>query len=556
MKDFKELINIADVYGTETKGLAEKREAEIQKHLDEGIWDDLVGGISGLAKKLGIDPATADKVANAISTQPEAKAEVEKADPGTDPTGNTSGKPNPGDDPTGNTSGKPADPNATAGVDGADQAELDAGAGQAAEPAKPAGLDVTTPNLMKAYNAGGKKAMPSITAMQTALQKAGYDPKGVDGKYGPGTFAAVKEFQTAQGLKADGQAGPETMKALQATTAPVAKPTPKPAAPTAKSAPSQPSGGAAQAGVDGADQAELDAGAGQANANANAGVDGADQAELDAGAGQANAGVDGADQAELDAGAGQATAAPDGNPTAPPANNIAATANDKDGTPVKTAQNKKTKTDRQTMAREQYSEASMNISMNGTDSKEVAELVGILKNAGMDEPEAMAIKSLPISISKSPMGMDDPMDHDHSPMGMDGPRDSSPLHSMKSSPCGEEDEAEYNALMDEWDNSPDPEYKDDDYMLNDLAGGLNRPKKSYPATQPGDNPMAVKEALWAALNKKMTEGDKTRGKTLKASRGEKLNASRGNKLMASRGKDKKTTEGSKGKKSRGEKSRG
>ena len=93
-------------------------------------------------------------------------------------------------------------------------------------------------------------------------------------------------------------------------------------------------------------------------------------------------------------------------------------------------------------------------------------------------------------------------------------------------------------------------------MLNDLAGGLNRPKKSYPSTQPGDNPMAVKEAIWEALNKKMTEGDKTRGKTLKASRGEKLNASRGNKLMASRGKDKKTTEGSKGKKSRGEKSRG
>ena len=187
----------------------------------------------------------------------------------------------------------------------------------------------------------------------------------------------------------------------------------------------------------------------------------------------------------------------------------------------------------------------MNISMNGTDSKEVAELVGILKNAGMDEPEAMAIKSLPISIGKSPMGMDDPMghDHDHSPMGMDDPRDSSPLHSMKSSPCGEEDEAEYNALIDEWDNSPDPEYKDDDYMLNDLAGGLNRPKKSYPATQPGDNPMAVKEALWAALNKKMTEGDKMRGKKMK------LKASRGNE-------DIKTTEGSRGKKSRGKKSRG
>tara|TARA_B110000196_G_scaffold303700_1_gene299770 strand:- start:4981 stop:6588 length:1608 start_codon:yes stop_codon:yes gene_type:complete len=535
MKDFKELINIADVYGTETKGLAEKREAEIQKHLDEGIWDDLVGGISGLAKKLGIDPATADKVANAISTQPEAKAEVEKADPGTDPTGNTSGKPNPGDDPTGNTSGKPA-----AGTDqeggvaqGMDQADA------AAE--KPAGLDVTTPNLMKAYNSGGKKAMPSITAMQTALQKAGFDPKGVDGKYGPGTFAAVKEFQTAQGLKADGQAGPETMKALQATAAPVAKPTPKPAAPTAQSAPTQPSGGAAT----GSDGNPTGAAATATAPDGNPTAPPADQAAAQAsqqgvapdnnnpaGAGQANAGVDGADQAELDAGAGQAN-----DPMSP--TNQAADRRDKKPKGAKVA-----KTDRQQMA-STVTEASMNISMNGTDSKEVAELVGILKNAGMDEPEAMAIKSLPISIGKSPMGMDDPMghDHDHSPMGMDDPRDSSPLHSMKSSPCGEEDEAEYNALIDEWDNSPDPEYKDDDYMLNDLAGGLNRPKKSYPATQPGDNPMAVKEALWAALNKKMTEGDKMRGKKMK------LKASRGNE-------DIKTTEGSRGKKSRGKKSRG
>ena len=169
MKDFKELINIADVYGTETKGLAEKREAEIQKHLDEGIWDDLVGGISGLAKKLGVDAATADKVANAISTQPEAKAEIEKGleitnPAGDDPTGNTSGTATPADaprdggNPGGTTAAAPTDPNATAGVDGAADA-----AAQTPAP-EPAGLDVTTPNIMKAYNAGGKKAMPAITA--------------------------------------------------------------------------------------------------------------------------------------------------------------------------------------------------------------------------------------------------------------------------------------------------------------------------------------------------------------------------------------------------------
>ena len=77
MKDFKELIKIADAYGTETRNLAEKKEQQ----LEEGMWDDLVGGISNLAKKLGVDPATADKVANAISTQPEAKAEIEKISP-------------------------------------------------------------------------------------------------------------------------------------------------------------------------------------------------------------------------------------------------------------------------------------------------------------------------------------------------------------------------------------------------------------------------------------------------------------------------------------------
>ena len=59
------------------RNLAEKKEQQ----LEEGMWDDLVGGISNLAKKLGVDPATADKVANAISTQPEAKAEIEKAEP-------------------------------------------------------------------------------------------------------------------------------------------------------------------------------------------------------------------------------------------------------------------------------------------------------------------------------------------------------------------------------------------------------------------------------------------------------------------------------------------
>ena len=191
-------------------------------------------------------------------------------------------------------------------------------------------------------------------------------------------------------------------------------------------------------------------------------------------------------------------------------------------------------------------EASMNISINGDSAAEVAELAGILKNAGM--PNAAPVSDI----------MAPPVDHGH----MDGHDDMvSKMRMMDEpapddSPCGMDEEG----VEEDWDNSPDESYADTQTMTKDLSGGLNREKKAYAAAQDGDNAMAVetsiKEQLWAALNEKMTAEGRGRGKTLKASRGEKLNASRGNKLMASRGKDKKTTEGSRGKKSRGKKSRG
>jgi hypothetical protein len=40
-----------------------------------------------------------------------------------------------------------------------------------------------------------------------------------------------------------------------------------------------------------------------------------------------------------------------------------------------------------------------------------------------------------------------------------------------------------------WDNEPNEEEKDSDYMLNKLAGGLNRPKETHPKVSDGDNPM-------------------------------------------------------------------
>lgn len=56
-----------------------------------------------------------------------------------------------------------------------------------------------------------------VRKLQEALQDAGYELSqfGADGKYGKETEAAVKAFQEAQGIVADGIVGPETLSALK-----------------------------------------------------------------------------------------------------------------------------------------------------------------------------------------------------------------------------------------------------------------------------------------------------------------------------------------------------
>lgn len=58
--------------------------------------------------------------------------------------------------------------------------------------------------------ASGVEAKWTVKDIQNALKNAGFDPGAIDGKPGPRTQQAVKEFQRTKGLKVDGKVGPQT----------------------------------------------------------------------------------------------------------------------------------------------------------------------------------------------------------------------------------------------------------------------------------------------------------------------------------------------------------
>ena len=563
---------------------------------------------------------------------------------------------------------------------------------------------VNTKDLMTRYNEGGKKAMPEIKKLQTELGRLGFDPNGIDGKYGNGTYKAVQQFQKANGLSVDGQAGADTLAAIEKS---IKGEQPDAEKPLPADQDQSPQDGAepdsaqasndAQAAQDKADanpllsksaiqqnlerfnillkKAQESDQAGVPNANADAQQRGVQVASTDfrhlislvesvlnealtaeeekelqrlykklqgqvGKSPELDQAIEDALNLYLKVKSPQADAGklddpttkipqvvdkkgPDGQydgddlgnaPTAPKVSgevyiqnggksanfNVsqmkkkyptpyiqipqpdgtvvngygqlpnlelkakstkgakiigkpvspAATYNDKDGTSQQSgkpnanadAQQRGVQTaSKDNNMKKAIKEASMNISINGDSAAEVAELAGILKNAGMNT----GVQSMPggaaLDIDKDGQNDMEIMPHNH----MDGHDDMvSKMRLMEppssDSPCGMDEEG----VEEDWDNSPEETYADTQTMTKDLSGGLNRQKKAYPAAQDGDNAMAVetsiKEQLWAALNEKMTEGDKKRGKKMK------LKASRGNE-------DIQTTEGSKGKESRGKK---
>ena len=80
--------------------------------------------------------------------------------------------------------------------------------------AAPATPTLTPPSLQVGF-----KNSEEVKALQKRLRELGYYNGSVDGDYGKGTEAAVKAFQKANGLKADGKAGAQTLAKLNSRNA-------------------------------------------------------------------------------------------------------------------------------------------------------------------------------------------------------------------------------------------------------------------------------------------------------------------------------------------------
>ena len=92
------------------------------------------------------------------------------------------------------------------------QLERASGTWQASEMLPEPVPTVTTPvkPAAEAFKTGAATGKPSTREIQQALKNSGFYQGSIDGKMGPITREAVKEFQRVHGLKDDGVVGKQT----------------------------------------------------------------------------------------------------------------------------------------------------------------------------------------------------------------------------------------------------------------------------------------------------------------------------------------------------------
>lgn len=125
----------------------------------------------------------------------------------------------------------------------------------------------------------------------------------------------------------------------------------------------------------------------------------------------------------------------------------------------------------------------------------------MLPDLDMDEPKGAHAEP-----DADNMGGPSDNDADNMPGGMDGVSkaqgdlDNDGDHDM------DDHDMEKKDKKDEWANEPDEETKDVDYMVNKLAGGMNKPKQMVKHSyRQGDNPMAFRESIKQDLQRRLEE---------------------------------------------------
>lgn len=128
---------------------------------------------------------------------------------------------------------------------------------------------------------------------------------------------------------------------------------------------------------------------------------------------------------------------------------------------------------------------SINVSMNARGKEHVADLLDMMKNAGLGDAKPAADEMLPmrLDIERLRKAVDEPEMEAEEVCSDCG-----------ESPCCCDEETDEGYV-----NEPDEEYGDQHMMTKDLSGGINRKKKMHKPAASGDNPMAIESEIYNSL---------------------------------------------------------
>lgn len=147
--------------------------------------------------------------------------------------------------------------------------------------------------------------------------------------------------------------------------------------------------------------------------------------------------------------------------------------------------------------------ASASINMSGDSAEDVIKLMNALKG----EKQADSMDDMPVAIKKGPEM--EPVDSMAKLRDLVKGPEQGPMNKDQMDmkiPMKVDDEVDQEVPEEEWDNAPDEDYKDTNYMTKTLSGGSEMgAKKSYPKVAGGDNPMALEDEIRAELSAALAE---------------------------------------------------